>query len=243
MSSLIFQVISWPTLLTALLVWGFAPGAVLRLIVLVYPRDHPRRRELLGELYAYPLVQRPFWVAQQLEIAFFEGLRGRFSAWRTARKLRSEPRATRTVTGWRVGDEEVSDLTSAMVLADLLAADLPAQAMPAELPADTGPPTGRSAVADESHAVAQDPLPDVHRLQQTVAQLEHALTARVKVEQAIGVLAERHQLPLRAAFDLLRTAAESCGKRVVEIAGDVVQNSNNPEHPIPDELRRTRARL
>ena len=41
-----------------------------------------------------------------------------------------EPVARRTATGWRVGDEEVSDLTSAMVLADLLAADLPTQAMP-----------------------------------------------------------------------------------------------------------------
>ena len=40
------------------------------------------------------------------------------------------PVARRTATGWRVGDEEVSDLTSAMVLADLLAADLPTQAMP-----------------------------------------------------------------------------------------------------------------
>src|SRR4030081_2821312 len=33
--------------------------------------------------------------------------------------------ARRTPTGWRVGGEEVPDLTSAMVLADLLAADLP----------------------------------------------------------------------------------------------------------------------
>ncbi len=41
-----------------------------------------------------------------------------------------EPVARRTATGWRVGDEEVSDLTSAMVLADLLAAELPTQAMP-----------------------------------------------------------------------------------------------------------------
>jgi len=74
MSAVIFHVISWPTLGCALLVWGFAPGVVLRLIVLLYPRDHPRRRELIGELYAYPRIERPFWVAEQLETALFGGL-------------------------------------------------------------------------------------------------------------------------------------------------------------------------
>lgn len=69
--------LSWPTLLIALLIFGFAPGAVLRLIVLVFPRDDPRRKELLAEVYAVPRVERPFWVAQQLEVAIFEGLRDR----------------------------------------------------------------------------------------------------------------------------------------------------------------------
>jgi len=82
MSALIFHVIAWPTLGFALLVFGFAPGAALRLIVLLYPRDHPRRRELIGELYRYPRIERPFWVAQQLETALFEGLPGRLTAWR-----------------------------------------------------------------------------------------------------------------------------------------------------------------
>jgi hypothetical protein len=77
MSSLIFQVIAWPTLVTALLVWGFGPGAVLRLIVLAFPKDDPRRRELRGELYAVPRIERPFWVFEKLELALFEGLRGR----------------------------------------------------------------------------------------------------------------------------------------------------------------------
>lgn len=77
MSSLIFEVISWPTLMTALLVWGFAPGAVLRLIVLAFPKEDPRRRELRGELYAVPRIERPFWVFEKLELALFEGLRGR----------------------------------------------------------------------------------------------------------------------------------------------------------------------
>lgn len=77
MDSLLFQVISWPTFLTALLVFGFAPGAVLRLVVLAFERDDPRRHELLGELYHVPRVERPFWVAQQMEVALFEGFGGR----------------------------------------------------------------------------------------------------------------------------------------------------------------------
>jgi len=85
MDALIFHVISWPTLGCALLVYGFAPGALLRLIVVLYPRGHPRRRELIGELYAYPRIMRPFWVAEQLETALFEGLHGRLAAWRTGR--------------------------------------------------------------------------------------------------------------------------------------------------------------
>jgi hypothetical protein len=50
---------------------------VLRLIVLAFPQDDPRRRELLGELYAVPRIERPFWVAEKLELALIEGLGGR----------------------------------------------------------------------------------------------------------------------------------------------------------------------
>jgi len=64
--SLIFQVLSWPTFGIALGIWGFAPGALLRLIVLAFHRDDPRRHELVAELYAVPRVERPFWVIEQL---------------------------------------------------------------------------------------------------------------------------------------------------------------------------------
>jgi hypothetical protein len=67
-------VLSWPTLVLAILVFGFAPGAALRLIVLAFPKDDPRREELLAEVYVVPRIERPFWVAQQLEVAIFEGL-------------------------------------------------------------------------------------------------------------------------------------------------------------------------
>jgi len=135
--------------------------------------------------------------------------------------LGAEPVARRTATGWRVGDEEVSDLTSAMVLADLLAADLHGPGTPAT-PAPAAP--------------AADEPPDARKLEQTVAQLEHALTARVRVEQAIGVLAERHRLRPRQAFELLRSVARAQGRRVLEMATEVVDSATNPLLRIPEEL-------
>ena len=64
MSDLFFHVLSWPTFLILLLVFGLAPGAALRLIVLAFDREDPRRQELLAELYAVPRVERPFgWLS------------------------------------------------------------------------------------------------------------------------------------------------------------------------------------
>ena len=74
MDSLIFHVLAWPTFGLALLVFGFAPGALLRLIVLLFHREDPRRQELIAELYHVPRIERPFWVAEQLEVAIVEGL-------------------------------------------------------------------------------------------------------------------------------------------------------------------------
>jgi hypothetical protein len=128
--------------------------------------------------------------------------------------------------GWQVGGEEAADLTSAMVLADLLAAELGAPARP-----PAGPPRS-SAVTEEDEAA---------RLAVTVAQLEHALAARVRVEQAIGVLAERHRLRPRQAFDLLRNVARSGGGRVIEIAETVVESTSNPLLPLPEALARKQA--
>lgn len=80
-----FEILSWPMLAIALLIFGFMPGAVLRLIVLAFPRDSPRRHELRGELQAVSRFERPFWVAEQLELALFEGLGDRFAFWRIRR--------------------------------------------------------------------------------------------------------------------------------------------------------------
>ena len=82
-------VISWPTFAVVLLVFGLAPGALLRVIVLAYPRDDPRRRERVAELYVVPRILRPLFVAEQLELAISEGLFPRLiSAWTRGRSDR-----------------------------------------------------------------------------------------------------------------------------------------------------------
>lgn len=58
----------------AVLVFGLAPGAALTLIVKLLAKDDPRRAELYAELYAVPRWERPFWVAEQLEVTLREGL-------------------------------------------------------------------------------------------------------------------------------------------------------------------------
>ena len=164
--------------------------------------------------------------------------------------------------GWVVGDENVSDLTSAMVLADLFAADqadtddttvmeavdeqgAPRRPRPAAQPSppapranESGPQpfpavSGAAGIADRSGEAGE-----AERLAVTVAQLEHALAARVRVEQAIGVLAERHRLRPREAFDLLRKASRARGTRVTELAQDVVASTANPLLRLPEELSR-----
>lgn len=129
----------------------------------------------------------------------------------------------RSESGWQVSGEETADLTSAMVLADLLAADLGA-------PARGGQGTVPEAISEEDEAA---------RLAVTVAQLEHALTARVRVEQAIGVLAERHRLRPRQAFDLLRNVARSGGRKVIEVSEAVVDSASNPLLVLPEGLARS----
>ena len=123
----------------------------------------------------------------------------------------------RSERGWQVGDEQAADLTSAMVLADLLAADLGSPA----------PPPRSVRVPEEDEAA---------RLAVTVAQLEHALAARVRVEQAIGVLAERHRIRPRQAFELLRSASRARGQRIMETASQVIASATNPLLRLPEEL-------
>lgn len=130
----------------------------------------------------------------------------------------------RTAAGWQVeGDtdaagtspEPEAELITALTLADLLA--------------DGGTPASRPRRADAE-------LDAVEQLRLSVAQLEHALAARVAVEQAIGVLAERQHLAPRAAFERLRRAARSRGRRVHLLAREVVASAHSADVPLPPEL-------
>jgi hypothetical protein len=167
----------------------------------------------------------------------------------------------RTADGWRVGNDELPDLTCAMVLADLLAAELPTDVQPAvpaapglapsaqgaEARADGKPARkrgGKHGAGQPAGAVSSAPPTmeeEAHRLRTTVGQLEHALTARIRVEQAIGVLAERHRIRPRQAFEQLRSAARNRGRRVIDIAADVVASASNPLLQLPEELSRPRS--
>ena len=117
--------------------------------------------------------------------------------------------------GWEVGGEPTEDLTSAMVLADLLAAELT--------------PGGRPAKTDH-------PLDELGQLRLSVKQLEHALAARVVVEQAIGVLTERQSSSPREAFERLRKVARSRGRKVHDLAREVVASATDHAVPLPPEL-------
>jgi hypothetical protein len=165
-----------------------------------------------------------------------------------------EPVVRRTPDGWRVGDDELPDLTCAMVLADLIAAELPTEIQPAVTLATAAAPAatqtatrqraeGRRSRSAQSSAgpVDHEPLEEAHQLRATVGQLEHALTARIRIEQAIGVLAERHRIRPRQAFEQLRAAARNRGRRVIDIAGDVVASASNPLLQLPEELSRQRS--
>jgi hypothetical protein len=163
----------------------------------------------------------------------------------------------RTAAGWRVGNDDLPDLTCAMVLADLLAAELPTDIQPAVpagpgAQADAAATDGRparkrggrhGAEPAEGPSAAAPPTmeEEAHRLRTTVGQLEHALTARIRVEQAIGVLAERHRIRPRQAFEQLRSAARNRGRRVIDIAADVVASATNPLLQLPEELSRQRS--
>ena len=137
-------------------------------------------------------------------------------------EARGEVVIRRTPTGWRVEGsfpalptDTVDDLGHALTLADLLA--------DGTVP---GPRPPRPA----------DGLNEVTRLRSSVRQLEHALSSRVIVEQAIGVLSERWRVPPRDAFEQLRRVTRSHGLRIHDLAKLVIASSTDPSVALPPEL-------
>jgi AmiR/NasT family two-component response regulator len=63
---------------------------------------------------------------------------------------------------------------------------------------------------------------EARQLSEKVEQLETALERRAVIERAKGILMERHSIPERDAFELLRDHSRSSSQRVVDIAQAVV---------------------
>jgi hypothetical protein len=137
---------------------------------------------------------------------------------------------TRTPRGWSVtsaaGTENATDLVEGLSLADLVAEELGVLIEPDR--------TARRSARGPSGAVedAADPVDArVAELERTVAQLEHALAARVSTERAIGVLAERHGISARSAFESLRGDARSQGRPVAQLAREVLDGLDGGAAP------------
>jgi hypothetical protein len=126
------------------------------------------------------------------------------------------------VSGRVAGEGETLSLVEAMSLADLVAAEhgsSPEPGRDARRAARTG-----AGAADDAAAPPADPRDEeIAALRRTVGQLEHALAARVSIERAIGVLAERHGTTPRAAFEALRRNARSQGRAAQELATEVLE--------------------
>jgi hypothetical protein len=65
----------------------------------------------------------------------------------------------------------------------------------------------------------------IHQSGLLAAQLEHALSSRVVIEQAKGVLAERRHITVDTAFTVLRDYARRNNRRLSDVARDVVGGS------------------
>ena len=71
---------------------------------------------------------------------------------------------------------------------------------------------------------------ELELLRERTQQLQHALSSRVAVDTAVGVLLERHGLGRQDAFELLRRAARNHRRSIHELAREVIANrTDTPE--------------
>ena len=78
----------------------------------------------------------------------------------------------------------------------------------------------------------------IHQAQETVEQLQVALTSRITLEQAKGVLAERAGLAMDDSFERLRTYARRSNRRISDVAQALIEGTLAPEvlHTLEDEV-------
>ena len=129
----------------------------------------------------------------------------------------------RTAQGWTVlcpsGASHADDLVEGLTLADLVAEDFGIPTEPDRTARRSARGPGRTGESAED-----SPAGRTAALERTIAQLEHALAARVSTERAIGVLAERNRTSPRAAFESLRHEARSSGRPLADLAREVLSS-------------------
>ena len=82
----------------------------------------------------------------------------------------------------------------------------------------------------------------VQELQATVAQLQFALEARVTIERAIGILAERFNLPVYDAFEVIRSAARTSRREVRSLAEELLEDrAKTPPEIVEASARHARS--
>lgn len=86
------------------------------------------------------------------------------------------------------------------------------------------------------HADAQERA--VAELEVTVTQLQAALGSRVTIERAVGMLAERFDLALPDAFELLRAGARNSRRELRGLAQEVTESRGSTPDEIVDARRR-----
>ena len=129
------------------------------------------------------------------------------------------PREGLPGTGAHTQTDELG-LVEAMSLADLVAGEVGATPEPDRRARRAARTTAASPSTEDQPADPRDV--ELASLRRTVGQLEHALAARVSIERAIGVLAERHGTTPREAFEELRGRARSQGRPAAELAAEVL---------------------
>ena len=103
-------------------------------------------------------------------------------------------------------------------------------------------------MAEDARAPSPDPQAEIRRLtlqigaqeryvgdlEVTIANLRHALEARVVIDRAIGMLAERFHLTPREAFELLRSAARTSRRKVRSLSEEITDSRESTPGEITD---------
>ena len=111
---------------------------------------------------------------------------------------------------------------------------------------------GPDAVAPDSSPAPEVTVGEVARLTQyagtqerkiseleiTVGHLRHALQARIVIDRAIGMLAERFDLSIADAFELLRAAARDSRREMRALATELTESREKTPHEIAEAARR-----